>query len=81
MQPGVKYSIVCRSNGVIVDGYIIDNIYFMPTKEKDVQVGEVVDGSLHHRAPVKANGGCHVLRVDGLTLIDEQGSVFDLVAQ
>ncbi len=81
MQPGVKYSIVNRIDGTTIDGYIIDNVYHAPYGSADDKRGEIIDGLLLHRNPSSPEGGDRVLRVDGLTLIDEQGCVYDLVAQ
>lgn len=82
MQPGVKYSIVSRDNGSNIGGYIIDNTYYASFGSSvDKRFGVVIDGFLRHRNPASPDAGDSVLRVDGLTLIDEQGSVFDLVAQ
>lgn len=81
MQPGVKYSIVSRRSGETIEGYVIDNTYFIPAGSGDMEIGDIVDGVLRHRDGIKSTGINHALRVDGLMLIDERGDVFDLVAQ
>ncbi|WP_236233684.1 hypothetical protein [Pseudomonas tohonis] len=81
MQPGTKYRIVSRHNGMTVDGFILDNLYFTEVDSAAMQIGEITDGKLRHRNPVKADGSEYVLKVDGLTLIDDRGDVFDLIAQ
>lgn len=81
MQPGTKYKIISRFNGMTVDGFILDNLYITETSTGDIQVGEIEGGELRHRNPIKADGTEYALKVDGLTLIDDRGDVFDLIAQ
>ncbi|HCA25271.1 MAG TPA: hypothetical protein DEP32_13995 [Pseudomonas sp.] len=77
MEPNVKYKIVSRHNQSTIDGYILNNRYYTETGAGPMPVGEIEDGVLTHRN----TEGSPPLKVNGLTLTDIHGDVFDLVPE